>query len=89
MAELTASLEQLRGARADRRTGGGSSGGFSFDEIGNLLDRDKRDARSKSPDVSDILDGFSRETSGVASRSGPRGGLSGLLDRIFARKRDR
>jgi hypothetical protein len=58
MAELTASLEQLRGARADRRTGGGSSGGFSFDDIGNLLDRDKQDA-------------------------------SGLLDRIFARKRDR
>lgn len=43
-------------------TGSGStgSGGFSIDDIGDLLNRETSTARTKNPDIGDILDSFKR-----------------------------
>jgi len=40
--------------------GSGGSGGFGLDDIGDLLNREKADARSKNPEMGDILDQFKR-----------------------------
>jgi hypothetical protein len=44
------------------KRGGASagSGGFSIDDIGDLLNRETTDARTKNPDIGDILDSFKR-----------------------------
>lgn len=55
---------------------GGSGGGFSFDDIGDLLNREKSDARSSNPDLGDILDKFSK--GGKSGSSG--GGIGDVLD---------
>ncbi len=74
------------------RTSGGSGGGIGFDDIGDLLNREKADARARNPDIGDILDSFgdaddrpsgSRPDAGTGSS----GGLGGLLDSILGRKR--
>lgn len=80
------------------QTSGGSGGGFSFDDIGDLLNREKQDARSKNPDIGDILDSFSGSTSSGSTSSGSTskpsrpersgGGLGGILDSLLGRKRD-
>ncbi|MGH2417340.1 MAG: DUF937 domain-containing protein [Candidatus Limnocylindria bacterium] len=74
------------------RSSGGGSGGFSFDDIGDLLNREKADARTQQPDIGDILDSFDTDRSGSrapTSGSSPSGGgLGGLLDSILGRKRD-
>lgn len=80
------------------RTSGGSGGGIGFDDIGDLLNREKADARSRNPDIGDILDSFgdagdargadrtpSASRPSAGARSG--GGLGGLLDAILGRKR--
>jgi hypothetical protein len=60
------------------RSGGssGSGGGFNFDDIGDLLNREKSDARSSNPDLGDILDKFSK--GGKSGSSG--GGIGDVLD---------
>ena len=55
---------------------GGSGGGFSFDDIGDLLNREKSDARTSNPDIGDILDKFSK--GGKSGSSG--GGIGDVLD---------
>ena len=74
------------------RTSGGSGGGISIDDIGDLLNREKADARTRNPDIGDILDSFgdaddtpSASRPNAGARSG--GGLGGLLDAILGRKR--
>ena len=64
-----------------RTSGGGGSGGFSFDDIGDLLNREKQDARSKNPDIGDILDIFSK---GSGSKGG--GGIGDVLGGLFGDK---
>jgi hypothetical protein len=68
-----------------RSSGGGSGGGIGFDDIGDLLNREKQDAKSKDPDIGDILDSFAPDKP-AGSRSG--GGIGGMLDSILGRKRD-
>ena len=59
-----------------KSSGGGGTGGFSLDDIGDLLNREKQDARSKNPDIGDILDSFGKG-SGAGSKSG--GGIGDVL----------
>ncbi|MDQ3689245.1 MAG: DUF937 domain-containing protein [Chloroflexota bacterium] len=40
--------------------GSGGSAGFGLDDIGDLLNREKADARGKDSDIGDILDQFER-----------------------------
>jgi hypothetical protein len=64
---------------------GGSAGGFSFDDIGDLLNREKSDARSSNPDIGDILDKFSK--GGKSGGSG--GGIGDVLDSFLGGDKNR
>ena len=50
----------MLGKRSGASGGSGGSGGFGFDDIGDLLNREKTDARSQNPDIGDLLDSFTR-----------------------------
>ena len=66
---------------------GGGAGGFNLDDIGDLLNREKQDAKAKNPDIGDILDSFgqgSGTTAGSRSRSG--GGFGDMLDGFLGKK---
>ena len=67
-------------------SGGGSGGGFGLDDLGSILGREKQDARSKNPDIGDILDSFSRGGS-AKSGSGSSGGLGGMLEDFLGDKK--
>ena len=80
------------------RSSSGGSGGFSLDNIGDLLKQEKQDARTKNPDIGDILDSFggsrsgSSTPSGSSAETGPArsgGGFGDLLDRLLGRGKDR
>lgn len=79
----------LLGMLGKRGQASGGGGGFSLDDIGDLLNREKQDARSSSPDIGDILDSFTGGRSGSTSASGARsgGGLGGILDSLLGRKK--
>ncbi|HEX7196348.1 MAG TPA: DUF937 domain-containing protein [Candidatus Limnocylindria bacterium] len=62
-------------------SGGGGPGGFSFDDIGDLLNREKQDARARDPGIGDILDQFAKG----GSRSG--GGIGDALDGFLGKDR--
>jgi hypothetical protein len=64
---------------------GGSGGGIDFDDLGDLLNREKSDARSRNPDIGDILDSFSRGGSASGSKSG--GGIGDVLDSFLGKDR--
>jgi hypothetical protein len=66
------------------RSSGGA--GIDIDDLGDLLNREKEDARSTNPDIGDILDSFAGAGAGSAGASGS-GGLGGMLDSILGRKR--
>lgn len=70
------------------RSGGGSSGGFSLDNIGDLLNREKADARSTNPEIGDILDRFGKKDgpTGSATRKDEGGGIMDTLDDMFGKK---
>jgi hypothetical protein len=68
------------------RTGDGSSGGFSLDDIGDVLNREKADARTTNPDIGDILDSFGPK-SGSRSPGADSGGLGGILDSLTGKDR--
>ena len=86
-------LMGMLGKRGQTNSGGG--GGFSFDDIGDLLNREKQDASSRDPDIGDVLDSFRKKgttprssSSSSSSRStGSSGGFGDLLDRLLGRKR--
>ena len=63
---------------------GGSDDGFGLDDLGSILGREKQDARSKNPDIGDILDSFSKG-SGTGSKSGD-GGIGDVLGGLFGNK---
>ncbi len=69
---------------------GGSGGGFSLDNIGDVLNREKQDARAKDPDIGDILDSFGGGGGGKAATTGGRaregGGFGDMLDSLLGRK---
>jgi hypothetical protein len=67
------------------RTGDGSSGGFSLDNIGDVLNREKSDART-NPDIGDILDSFGPK-SGSRGASADSAGLGGVLDSLTGKDR--
>jgi hypothetical protein len=75
----------MLGKRGGASGGSGSSGGFGLDDIGDLLNREKADARSRNPDIGDILDSFSGRGS-TKSGSGSSGGLGGMLDDFMGDK---
>jgi hypothetical protein len=64
---------------------GGSGGGFSFDDIGDLLNREKSDARSSNPDIGDILDKFSKG----GTRGSSQGGIGDALDSFLGGDKNR
>lgn len=56
---------------------GSSGGGFGLDDLGSILGKETSDARSKNPDIGDILDSLG---GGGSSRGSSGGG--GLLDSL-------
>ena len=58
---------------------------FSLDDLGSILGRERQDAKSKNPDIGDILDSFG----GSGGSGGSGGGLGGMLDGLLGGKRDR
>ncbi len=63
------------------QSAGGGSGGFNFDDIGDLLNREKSDARANDPDISDILDQFGK------GGSKSSGGIGDVLDSFLGKDR--
>lgn len=72
----------MLGKRGGASGGSGGSGGFGLDDIGDLLNRERTDARSKNPDIGDILDSFTTK----GSSKSKSGGLGGILDSILGKK---
>jgi hypothetical protein len=66
-------------------SGGGSGDGFGLDDLGSILGREKQDARSKNPDIGDILDSFA---GGSGTGSKPSGGIGDVLGGLFGSDRD-
>ena len=67
-----------------KKSNASPGGGFSLDDLGSVLGRERQDAKSKNPDIGDILDSF-----GGSGGSGSGGGLGGMLDSLLGGKRDR
>ena len=67
-----------------KKSNASPGGGFSLDDLGSILGRERQDAKSKNPDIGDILDSF-----GGSGGSGSGGGLGGMLDSLLGGKRDR
>jgi hypothetical protein len=63
-------------------SGGGSGDGFGLDDLGSILGREKQDARSKNPDIGDILDTFSKRSGSKSSD----GGIGDVLGGLFGNK---
>lgn len=72
----------MLGKRGKSSGGGGGTGGFSFDDIGDLLNREKQDARSKNPDIGDILDQFAKPRSGAGASKGGGGIMDSINDML-------
>jgi len=66
-----------------KKSNASPGGGFSLDDLGSILGRERQDAKSKNPDIGDILDSFGQ------SSGGSSGGLGGMLDGLLGGKRDR
>lgn len=66
-----------------KKSNASPGGGFSRDDLGSILGREKQDAKSKNPDIGDILDSFGQGSGGSS------GGLGGMLDGLLGGKRDR
>src|SRR3990170_1539264 len=69
----------MLGKRGGASGGSGTSSGFGLDDIGDLLNREKTDARSKNPDIRDSFGtkGSSKSTSG---------GMGDMLDSVLGKK---
>jgi hypothetical protein len=72
----------MLGKRGGASRGSGGSGGFGLDDIGDLLNREKTDARSKNPDIGDILDSFGTKGSSKSTS----GGVGDMLDSVLGKK---
>jgi hypothetical protein len=72
----------MLGKRGGASRGSGGSGGFGLDDIGDLLNREKTDARSKNPDIGDILDSFAT----TGSSKSTSGGMGDMLDSVLGKK---
>ena len=68
-----------------KKSNASPGGGFSLDDLGSILGRERQDAKSKNPDIGDILDSFG----GSGGSGGSGGGLGGMLDGLLGGKRDR
>lgn len=66
-----------------KKSNASPGGGFSLDDLGGILGRERQDAKSKNPDIGDILDSFG-QGSGASG-----GGLGGMLDGLRGDRRDR
>jgi hypothetical protein len=66
-----------------KKSNASPGGGFSLDDLGGILGRERQDAKSKNPDIGDILDSFGQGSGGSS------GGLGGMLDSLLGGKRDR
>ena len=60
LALLAPIIMGLLGKRGGASGGLGGSGGIGLDDIGDLLNREKVDARTNNPDIGDLLDSFTR-----------------------------
>lgn len=76
----------MLGKRGGASGGSGGSGGFDLDSIGDLLNREKKDARANNPDMADILDSFAGNGSSGSGKSKAGGGLGDLLGGLFGNK---
>lgn len=66
-----------------KKSNASPGGGFSLDDLGGILGRERQDAKSKNPDIGDILDSFG-QGSGASG-----GGLGVMLDGLRGDRRDR
>ena len=74
----------LMGMLGKKGRSSGGSGGFSLPDLGGLLNQEKESAKSKNPDMGDILDQFGSGSRGSRSTSGARRdeGGGGIMDAI-------
>ena len=72
----------MLGKRGGASGGSAGSGGIGLDDIGDLLNREKTDARSTNPDIGDILDSFGTSGSSKATS----GGLGDMLGNVLGKK---
>ena len=66
-----------------KKSNASPGGGFSLDDLGGILGRERQDAKRRNPEIGDILDSFGQESGGSG------GGLGGMLDGLLGGKRDR
>ena len=65
-----------------KKSNASPGGGFSLDDLGSVLGREKADAKSRNPEIGDILDRFGQGSGGSS------GGVGGALDGLLGGKRD-
>lgn len=65
-----------------KKSNASPGGGFSLDDLGSVLGREKADAKSKNPDMGDILDRFGQGKGG----SGAGGGVMDAIGDLFGKK---
>jgi hypothetical protein len=67
-----------------KKSNASPGGGFSLDDLGSILGREKADAQSRNPDIGAILDSFTGGSGGVKGRS--RGGIMDSIGDRFGKK---
>lgn len=66
-----------------KKSNASPGGGFSLDDLGSILGREKEDAKSRNPDIGDLLDRFG------SGKKGGSGGLGGAIGDLLGGGRDR
>lgn len=64
-----------------KKSSASPGGGFSLDDLGSILGREKQDAKSRNPEIGDILDRF-----GKGSGSSGTGGVMDSIGDLFGKK---
>jgi hypothetical protein len=68
-----------------KKSNASPGGGFSLDDLGSILGREKADAQSRNPDIGSILDSLSGGSGGAKGRSGT-GGIMNSIGDLFGKK---
>ncbi|HSK93552.1 MAG TPA: DUF937 domain-containing protein [Candidatus Angelobacter sp.] len=76
--QLLALLAPVVMGMIGKKSNASPGGGFDLNDLGSILGREKADAKSKNPDLGDLLDGF---TGGKGGIGGALGDLLGGRDR--------
>jgi hypothetical protein len=83
----------LMGMLGKKSGSGPSGGGFSLDDLGSILGQERESAKSKDPDIGDILDQFGngsgRSTGSRRTKTDQGGGIMDAIDDLLGGGKDR